>query len=171
MRSALLGVLAVGLGIAAAQDAKETKPYVTLAGAASKIAAKEYDRITTHDELVKVWLRHMGADPARHNDFYNEAGVPDVDFERCMVVAVFGGECINSAGIYAFSIAEEADRVLLRFDHRSFQSGPEGKHATPFGFFFVPRSPKALVLEENVQSLIGGEPKWKERARFEAIGK
>ncbi len=170
MRNALLGVLVVGLGIAVAQDARETKPYVTLAGAASGIAAKEYDRITTRDDMVKVWLRHVGADPARHNDFYNEAGVPDVDFGRCMVVAVFGGECINSAGMYAFSVAEEADQVLLRFGHRPFQSGREGKRATPFGFFVVPRSAKALVLEENVQNLIGGEPKWKERARFDGIG-
>lgn len=169
MRNALLGVLAVGLGIAAAQGARETKPYVTIAGAASRITTREYDRITAKDDLVKVWLRHTGTDPARHTDFYNEAGVPGVDFERCMVVAVFGGACINSAGIDVVSIAEEADRVLLRFQHRSFQSGPEGDRATPYGFFFVPRSPKALVLEENVQNLIGGEPKWKERARFEAM--
>jgi hypothetical protein len=171
MRNALLGLFALGLGIAAAQEAGERKPLVTLAGAESKIGEKEYDRITTHDELVKVWLRHVGADPARHDDFYNEAGVPDVDFERCMVVAVFGGRCINSAGIYAVGVAEEADRVLLRFDHRSFQSGPEGKRATPFGFFVVPRSSKALVLEENVQRLIGGKPEWKERARFDALAK
>ncbi|MCK6460205.1 MAG: hypothetical protein L6Q95_09975 [Planctomycetes bacterium] len=171
MRNALLGLITIGLGIAAAQDARETKPYVTLAGAASKVAAKEYDRITTRDELVKVWLRHVGSDPAGHDDFYNEAGVPDVDFGRCMVVAVFGGQCVNSAGIYAVSVAEEADRVLLRFGHRSFQSGPEGDRATPFGFFFVPRSSKALVLEENVQNLIGGDPKWKERARFDALAK
>jgi len=171
MRNALLSLFAVGLGVAAAQDVHETKPLVTLAGAESKIAEKEYDRVTTKAELVKVWLRHVGADPARHNDYYNEEGVPDVDFGRCMVVAVFGGKCINSAGICAISVTEEADRVLLRFDHRSFQSGPEGKRATPFGFFVVPRSTKALVLEENVQHIIGGEPEWKERARFDAMEK
>lgn len=169
MRIACCGLIVLGLGIAAARDSKEAKPYVTLAGAASKIRTREYHRITTREELVRVWLRHAGVDPARYTDFYNEAGVPDVDFERCMVVAVFGGECVNSAGIDAVTVAEQSDPMLLRFQHRWFQSGPEGDRATPFGFFVVPRSTKALVLEENVQNLIGGQPEWKERARFDAL--
>jgi len=169
MRSARLGVIVLLLGIAAAQEARETQPYVTLAGAASSIATREYHRITTREELVKVWSRHVGADPARHDEFYNPAGVPDVDFTRCMVIAVFGGECFNSAGIYPVSVAEEADPLVLRFDHRSYQTGPKGRRATPFGFFFVPRSTKKLRLEENVQNIIGEPPVWKERARFDAL--
>jgi hypothetical protein len=164
--------LIVVLGVAAAEDAREGRPLVTLAGARSAIAAAEYHRVATKEELTALWLRHVdGGDPAKYSDYYNTAGVPEVDFERCAVVAVFGGRRVNSAGIYPVSLAEEADRVLLRFDHRSYQSGPEATQVTPFGFFFVPRSGKALVLEENVQNLIGGPPKWKERARFEAMPK
>jgi len=171
MRSARLGALILVLGVAAAQEPREAKPYVTLAGAASRITTREYHRITTQEELVGIWLRHVGSDAARHSEYYNEAGVPEVEFTRCMVVAAFGGECINSAGIYPVSIAEDAEQTRLRFDHRSYQSGPEGDRATPFGFFVVPRSSKRLVLEENVQHLIGGPPKWKERARFDALRK
>jgi hypothetical protein len=168
MRIACLGILAVALGIAAAEEKQDARPYVTLAGPKSLVDAREYHRILAREELVTAWLRHKGIDPAKHSEYHNEAGVPDVDFERCMVVAVFGGEGVNSAGIYAVSLSEEKDRVLLRFDHRSYQSGPEGNRVTPFGFFFVPRSAKELVLEENVQNLIGGAPVWKERARFGA---
>jgi hypothetical protein len=148
-----------------------TRPYVTLAGAHSRVEAAAYHRLLSPEELTAVWLEHVGVDPSRHSDYYNRAGVPLVDFDRCMVVAVFGGRCINSAGIHVVSLSEEKDRVLLRFDHRSYQSGAKGDRVMPFGFFFLPRSTKPLVLEENVQSLIGGPPKWKERARFDAIAK
>ncbi|MHC4137878.1 MAG: hypothetical protein ACYS0K_23295 [Planctomycetota bacterium] len=157
--------------LALAGEKQQARPYVTLAGARSEIKMAEDHRIATQEELTAVWLKHVGADPSRHSDYYNKAGVPVVDLDRCMVVAVFGGRCINSAGIHVVSVAEEKDRVLLRFDHRSYQSGAEGDRVTPFGFFFMPRSGKPLVLEENVQNLIGGPPKWKERARFDAIGR
>lgn len=165
----LLVLLAMPILAARGEDQAATIPYVTLAGAKSRIETAECDRITSAKELTEVWLRHVGA--KQNNEYYNEAGVPAVDFGRCMVVAVFGGKCVNSAGIYTVSITEEKDRVVLRFDHRSYQSGPEGDRVTPYGFFFVPRSAKALVLEENVQHLIGGPPKWKERARFDALRK
>lgn len=157
--------------LALAGEKQQTRPYVTLAGAHSAVKTAEYHRIATQEDLTAIWLKHVGSDAARHSNYYNKAGVPLVDFERCMVVAVFGGKRINSAGIHVVSIADEKDRVLVRFDHRSYQSGAEGDRVTPFGFFFTPRSGKPLVLEENVQNLIGGAPKWKERARFDAIGK
>lgn len=163
----LLVLLAMPILATGGEEKAAALPYVTLAGARSRIEAADYLRLTSAKELTEVWLRHLGA--TTHSEYYNEAGVPSVDFSRCMVVAAFGGKCVNSAGIYPVSLTEDADRVVLRFDHRSYQSGPEGDHVTPYGFFFVPRSGKVLVLEENVQHLIGGEPVWKERARFEAL--
>ena len=157
--------------LAPAGEKQLARPYVTLTGARSAINTADYHRVTAQKELTTVWLKHVGIDAAKHSDYYNKAGVPLVDFERCMVVAVFGGRRINSAGLHVVSLVEEKDRVLLRFNHRSYQSGAEGDHVTPFAFFFVPRCGKPLVLEENVQNLLGGAPKWKERARFDAIGK
>jgi len=166
----LLVLLAMPLLAGGGEDELVALPYVTLAGARSRIETAEYQRIASEKELTELWLRHVGEQPERHSDFYNEAGVPTVDFSRCMVVAAFGGKRTNSAGIYAVSLVEEADRVVLRIDHRSFQTGPEPSRATPFGFFFVPLSMKPLVLEENVQQVIGGAPVWKERARLDAPG-
>ncbi len=37
---------------------------------------------------------------------------------------------------------------------------------TVYGFFVLPRSPKPVVLEENVQSLLGEPPVWREQARL-----
>lgn len=149
-------------------------PLVGIWGARSAIKERSYLRATNAEEWTALWLRHAGADPAEHTPYYNVAGVPDVDFGRCMVVAILGGESSNSAGIRVESVSEAEDRVLVRFDHRSYQTAgpaPDGGRVacTPFGFFVVPRSAKALVLEENVQGLIGHPPKWKERARFEAL--
>jgi hypothetical protein len=165
----LLVLLAMPILAAGGEEETPALPYVTLAGAHSRIEAADYRRITSAKELTEVWLRHVGAE--RQSEFYNEAGVPVVDFARCMVVAAFGGKQVNSAGIYAVSLTEEKDRVLLRFDHRGYQSGPEGDRVTPYGFFFIPRSAKPLVLEDNVQHMIGGQPVWKERARFEALSR
>ncbi|MGQ0613093.1 MAG: hypothetical protein ACT4PV_05075 [Planctomycetaceae bacterium] len=41
--------------------------------------------------------------------------------------------------------------------------------ATAYGFCVLPRSEKVLVVEEDVQGIIGASPKWKERARFVAV--
>jgi len=35
------------------------------------------------------------------------------------------------------------------------------------GFFVIPRTDRSIVLEEDVQNLLGKPPVWKERARFE----
>jgi hypothetical protein len=86
-----------------------------------------------------------------------------------MVVAVFQGNDVNSAGLKAVAILEEKDRLVLRFQNKSYQTMgygqvDEGERVTVYGFFVLPRSSKTVVLEENVQNIIGQPPVWKERA-------
>jgi len=157
--------------LAMAGDKEEgVLPYVTLAGAHSGIDPVDYRRIMTQDDLTVAWRQHRGMDLAKpYSDFHNEAGVPVVDFSRCMVVAVFAGRTTNAVGVYPVSIVETEDRVLVRFAVRSYQSGPEADRVTPFGFFILPRSDKTLVLEQGFYSLGGAPPRWKEQARFPAL--
>jgi hypothetical protein len=66
-------------------------------------------------------------------------------------------------------VTDEAAQRVVRFDHKSYQTagpGGGGERVTPFGFFVMPRTAAPIVLEENVQSLIGKPPEWKERARL-----
>ena len=149
-------------------------PYVELSGADSHMDQLAYHRVTTAEEFQAMFMRHLGQDPAGFDPFYNRHGVPSIDFDRCMVVAIFQGEKWNSAGVSFTSVTEEADRIVFRFDDRSFQTAgpaPEGGRvrARPYGIFVLPRSDKALVLEENIQHLKNEPPKGMEVARFKPL--
>jgi hypothetical protein len=144
-------------------------PLVAFVGEDSKIAVRRFVRVTDKAQWAALWLEHTGQpQPPADRDFdwfYNPRHVPEVDFAQCMVVAVFQGKCWNSAGVRIVESLAEGDRVLVRFDDKAYQSaGPDGQSGTPFGLFVLPRSTAAIVLEENVQSMIGKPPKWQQRA-------
>jgi hypothetical protein len=174
---ALLGLAAVCLtnicGLAAAEDTQQaTRPLVTLTGTDSRVKEASYYRVTSEEEWVKIWRRHKGAKESKDYDlFHNPLGLPNVDFEKCMVIAIFQGSGWNSAGLKAVAVLEEKERIVLRFEDKSYQTfGPApdggGKQVTVYGFFVLPRSSKTVVLEENVENTIGDPPMWKERVRL-----
>jgi len=179
MRSAALiaGIVCLAAihGVAAEPEpaVNGVKPCVTLTGADSRVAERGYHRITSMKEWVNVWRKHKG-DPGggEYNHYYNPLGIPAVDFDRYMVVAVFQGAGMNSAGLDAFWLSQDEDRIVFRFKDKSYQtSGPDGggKPVTVYGFFVLPRLSQPVILEENVQGLIGKPPVWKERITFPKI--
>jgi hypothetical protein len=101
----LAGVLMVALLAAAPVPPTETsllKPLVTISGANSHVTTARCVRITTHEEWAALWLEHVGLPPKSKYDLYfNKAGLPVVDFEHCIVVAVFLGATNNCAGVSA----------------------------------------------------------------------
>ena len=126
------------------------------------IGKTRYERLRTQEQLAEVWGNHLGK--AR-----SYSVPPLVDFAACEVIAVFAGEVWNSDGIQVVEMLEDAGVRRVRFDHYSYQStgaGGGGKRVTPYGWFVVPRTELAVVLEENVQNLIGQPPVWRERARL-----
>ena len=135
------------------------RPCVVLTGADSHVSERSYHRITSATEWVARWRKHKGKKP---DDA--PAGLPLVDFDRFMVIAIFQGRAVNSAGLKAVSITVNEDRIVFRFDDDSYQTAGEGKDVTVYGFFVVLRSNKPLVLEEDVQGIIGEPPVWKERS-------
>lgn len=172
----VVGLMCLGVELAAAAEPQGDKaagavsPCVVLTGADSHVFEHSYHRVTSMKEWSEIWKKHMGLKQGEVYDFYfNPAGLPLVDFERYMVIAIFQGSSWNSAGLEAVSVSEQQDRVVFRFDDKSYQtSGPDGggKQVTVYGFFVVPGSAKAVVLEENIKGLIGGPPLWKERIMF-----
>jgi hypothetical protein len=168
---ALVALAAGFLGTLRGQEAKAPvlRPCVAWSGGTSAVQAREFARVRTPEAWAALWARHTGADPKQAEDaYYNPAGAPWIDFERFEVVAVFQGKKWNSAGVDCVSLAEEEGRVVLRFDDRSFQTLGGAVEASPFGLFVIARSDKPVAFEENVQSLKGQPPVWKERARLEA---
>lgn len=148
-------------------------PIVSFYGPRSAITERQYMFITTREAFNKVWERHMG-DRAVYFPAHGSGVIaPGIDFERYMVVAHFRGESANCNGELAtFEVLD--DRVQVRFSAMTFQtmaSAPGerdlGERVTPFGIWVIPRSDKTIVFEENTQGLLGEDPVWTERRRFE----
>jgi len=156
-------------------------PFVTLSGADSRVTDARCLRITTADEWAATWLEHVGAPPKPKYDlYYNKAGLPVVDFERCMVIAVFAGATANTAGVSAHggpltdpdakvqTPTAEGDDVL-RLSWHGYQSGIPADSVTAFGFFVVPRSTAPLVVQDREMPMGEGRGRIVERARFPAL--
>jgi hypothetical protein len=155
------------------QPVNEAKPLVEFSGAHSKVDRPTFRRITNLKEFREAFMQHLGQDSSRFDEFYNPFGVPTVDFNRCMVIAVFAGSGWNDAGISAVSISDDRDRLLVRFAHRYYQTSVDfnsqndgGERVTAFGIFVLPRSDKEVVLQEGSNRYGVSPQEWKEVARF-----
>lgn len=164
---AIPGVTAEG-----GKEVAVVNPCVVLTGADSHVLESGYHRITSMEDWTEIWQKHKGQkNGEKYNLYYDPLGLPLVDFARFMVIVIFQGSHWNSAGLKAVSISEQEDRIVFRFDDKSYQTvGSDadggGKPVTVYGFFVVPRSAKPLILEEDVQRIIGEPPVWKERITF-----
>lgn len=152
-----------------AQQQRLPGPLVAFVGSDSKIATGRSARIVSKDQWASLWLEHTGQEKPSgdYSWFYNKGHVPEVDFEQCMVLAVFEGARWNSAGVRIVEVFADAKRTLVRLDHTSFQTaGPTGgaKRVTPFGMFVLPRRAGPVVLEMDVQRELHEPPIWKELA-------
>lgn len=151
-------------------DGLPGKPYVALSGHDSAITERRCVRVTDAETWAALWKEHRGEKLETNASGWPTT--PVIDFERCMVIAVFRGESWNANGEYVESIEEVDRHVRLRFDSHTFQtSGPDGGgvRVTPFGIWVIARTEKPIVIEENVQGLIGQPPKWKEQWRFAGL--
>ena len=143
------------------------RPLVTWWGAHSRAsgAAANYLRIVDAEDWRKLWQTHAGEDV---DDHVRAVTFPDIDFERCMVVAVFAGDSVNTAGVAIQSITDKGNRLVVRFDQIAHSSqGKSADSCRPFALALLPASRLPLVFEEDVRDLKDETPVWKERARLE----
>lgn len=175
MKSICLLLAAVFVPRSADHANVEPKPLLVWSGPDSQVRQTSYFRAATPAEWRKVWLAHIGR--TEENAFDVRLPSVDIDFDKCVVVAVFRGQAANHRGLAVESIAETADEVTLRFDYLTFQTaaplnaagkGGGAVRASAYGFILLPATKKTIVLEENVQGLKNQPAKWKERARFKS---
>lgn len=139
-------------------------------GADSRILEPTVLRIRSNDELRRAWNRHRG----RSSDappLVSES-TPQIDFDRWEVVAIFGGGTSHSDGIRIVEVVDVGRVRRVRFDSLTHQTAgsthvmrvrrPAGAE---FGFFLLPRTEREVVVEENVQNLLGAPPVWELRDR------
>jgi hypothetical protein len=170
---AVATVFLVGIHSSQGEDAAQRgiRPLVTLTGTDSRVKERSYHLIRSEKEWIKTWQRHKGEKESKDYDhFYNPLGMPEIDFEKCMVIAAFQGSGWNSAGLMTTTLKEEENRIVFRFHSKSYQtlsrSGDSRKKVTVYGFFVLPRSDKMVVVEEEYYSLDLKNYWWKERATF-----
>jgi hypothetical protein len=150
----------------AAEKSVNALPLVVLSGADSRYTGPSYELIKKPSELTKAWAKHLGTS---EEDAYRPALV--VDFDRCMVVAVFRGERRNVRGIEVEPLVEGNGAMTIRFSEIGYQTGGKGNLQPPdrpYAFIVVPKSSKSIVLEENVQQYKGQPPIWKQSAKLPA---
>jgi hypothetical protein len=87
-----------------------------------------------------------------------------------MVIAVFQDNGSNNAGLKPLAVTEEKDSILLKFQDKYYQTMGRGntrtgqygeggaEQATVYGFFVLPRSSKAVVIEEYHRDINTGQP-------------
>ncbi len=122
-------------------------------GADSAIRTKEIVSARSFDELADLWRRHAPGKAA-----------PDVDFTKEWVLGIFQGQGWNSVGVELVEILEqqggEGHRHIVRYDERMYQTEGGGDRVTAFGIFVLNSVEDLIVVEENVQSLIGEPSLW-----------
>jgi hypothetical protein len=149
-------------------------PAVAWMGAHSRIAQERFARVSTPETWADLWHEHTGEGKRLRDAVY--ALEPEIDFARFEVVAFFRGPSINTDGERVVEIDQGADRVRIRFNSMGYQTmsldgRDDGVRVEPFGIWVIDRTGKPIVVEENVQSIIGQPPVWKERHRFDAPAK
>jgi hypothetical protein len=168
----LLGVMSFWALDEKDSAAAEITPCVVLTGADSHVSKRSYHRITSMTEWVALWQKHKGLpQDDEYDHFHNPAGLPLIDFDAYMVIAIFQGLGVSNAGLSAETIVEQEDRILFRFDNKYYQTGgPDGggRHVAAYGFFVIPRSLKPVVLEEAYRRFIRDPPEWKEKITLES---
>jgi hypothetical protein len=149
------------------------RPLVTLTGTDSHVTEGSYHLIKSEKEWTKIWQRHKGVKESEDYDrFYNPLGLPEINFDKCMVIAAFQGSGWNSAGLSTTALKEEEHRIVFRFVSKGYQTaGQDGgrKRVTVYGFFVLSRSDKTVVVEEEHRRSRNPKdpPSWTERGRFQ----
>jgi hypothetical protein len=144
--------------------AEELKPLAYLSGNSSKVTMPSYERITSADGWARVWAKHLGT--SKDDDY---RPLFEVDFDRCMVIAIFRGDRTNIRRIEIQPLITKGDSIILREDDISYQtSGADNNKAPdkPYAFVVIPKTSREIILEENVAKYLGDPPTWKEFTRL-----
>src|SRR5262249_26985799 len=122
----------------------DLKPIAVLSGANSKVSRKSYERIATDAAMQEAWARHLGTsvDDAYRPQF-------EVDFKRCLVIAVFQGDRINARGIAIESVQPRKNALVVRCLNLGYQTFNEENNKSPekpFAFVVLPKTELDIVL-------------------------
>jgi hypothetical protein len=152
------------------------KPLVTLYGENSKVTDPKFVRITSEEQWTSTWFQIQLGAPGQPQS--NNARM-QIDFDKTMVIAVFGGNATMCAGYDVDSLAEDHKRITLRVQKLHYQISPAADYkdiehcfrCQPWGFFVLPRSDKEIVLERDDRGRLDMPHKWVKWKTLPAISR
>jgi len=154
------------------QPPAASRPLVQWIGADSARTQPGFVLVRDQDAWLALWAAHTGKDTTPGGAMGRHTA-PEINFDRCIVVAFFRGRTTNADGEVANTIDDFPDHVRVRFTPDTFQTasfdGPDrGIATTPYGIWVIPSTPKAVVIEEGGHGLKHEEKTWRHVHRFEA---
>lgn len=147
-------------------------PYVVVSGSDSGVTTSSCRRIMSNNEWVALWKAHS------HRQDKTELGISvqrrlDIDFDNCMVIAIFGGSRWNTKGVRFVSSKDAENEFILRLDWLTYQSPEDGDKVTPYGFFILPRRKSPIKIQfdsRTLQERADKEPpEWKDFQTLPAV--
>ncbi len=154
---------------------RKLAPVVIFNGVDSRQAKESFVRCDSLKEWKSIWEAHCGPGKATTD--------LDIDFDSHMVIAIFSSRSRLRPG----DISEFGSFIRLRYhpwgDQIIFAPDPDGKKVRvidsgrgeidldkprmlSFAFVVLPKRTKPVIVEENVQHVIGDPAVWKERAKL-----
>lgn len=121
-------------------------------GADSAITEKRCEIVTAAEEWSELWAEHMAPELMQP---------PVLDFDKELVVAVFGGQGFNSKGFHVQEILKARSGWVMRVDETTYQTANGADNVSPFGIWVVPKDGGSILVEENVQGLLNKAPLWR----------
>ncbi|MBZ0137935.1 MAG: hypothetical protein K8I27_16385 [Planctomycetes bacterium] len=127
-------------------------------GADSEVVDKSCVVVSDKDAWSALWMAHT-INPM--DDPVNPPKLPEVDFEKELIVAVFGGQSVNSRGYFVQEILNARNGWVIRVDETTYQTANKADDVTPYGIWVLPKDSGSIAVEENVQGLKDAGPVWK----------
>jgi hypothetical protein len=171
MRPQAYSAMATGLFVLAVPlpGQEPLRPYVVITGSDSAVQQPECRRIVTDAAWEALWDRHV-AQEQRIKAGRPEAPRPAVDFQRCLLIAVFGGSTWNTEGLKVVDTVGKGDEIVVGTDWLSYQTTRAGDQTPPFAFIVMPRSPKPILVQVDTRDLReradNAPPKWRDLCRL-----
>ncbi len=156
------------LSVAQSQTPGTLKPIVSWAGGFSCIEEPSCFRVSTTEAWRNLWLRHTGSTsvtaPAKVK---HVPVIPEIDFSRFMVLAIFQGSGFNNHGLRIMEILDSEDELRIRCANGYYQGWSYGlmtqkvdreallkPNCTAYGIFVLPRVSKRLhkrAVDVNIE--------------------
>jgi hypothetical protein len=165
-------IIISALSILLRDGALEPEPPFTaigqMTGADSQVEIPRIDLVQDQNAWVQAWKDHRQATtvslPGVQNPIQDVTDRPRVDFEKNVVLCLFGGQSRNVSGFELADVGDEKGVAYVRIRPIVLPSGGAGLLQNAYMMLVLPRTKRKLTVQID-QSQLGGRG-WRTLANF-----